>query len=85
MGCEVLYDGQGRPMGFACSRNSENKRGTCCVPGCGRVAEYLCDYPLRGEKEGQTCDKAMCTSHAKLIKHDTHFCPAHAKIISAVK
>lgn len=53
----------------------------CSVPGCSSRGEYLCDFPLKGKKEGQTCDRPMCRRHAKLIKHNTHYCPAHAKAV----
>lgn len=52
---------------------------------CGSPSRYLCDYPLKGKKEGQTCDKLLCAVHAKLIKKTAngsiHYCPTHARMV----
>ena len=59
--------------------------------GCGRYAEYLCDWPLG---KGKTCDAPLCEIHAisqgfgrsnqlRLFdnapdpKTEIHFCPTH--------
>lgn len=64
---------------IACSR------GSSLPPcSCGARAEYLCDYPLKGSKEGQTCDRPLCRRCAKLIRKTAsgsiHYCPAHQRI-----
>lgn len=66
--------------GFACTRGSSQTK-PC---SCGARGEYLCDYPLKGKKEGQTCDRSICRTHAKLIKKTAegsiHYCPVHQKM-----
>jgi len=41
----------------------------------------LCDFPLRGEKTGQTCDRPVCRWHAHHIEPDCDLCPAHARLL----
>jgi len=61
--------------GFICSRASSSKR---CVECNGR-ASLLCDYPLSGEKTGQTCDRNLCGRCTH--KHEgKDFCYAHSKL-----
>jgi len=71
--------------GFVCTRGGSQKQ-RC---SCGRVADYLCDFPLRGKKEGQTCDKPLCVKCAKLIKMTAqggiHYCPAHQRMAEKEK
>ena len=71
--------------GFACSRNSSPLKQCSC--GC--PAEYICDFPRKGKKEGKTCDKPICRSHAKLIKKTSegsiHYCPAHQRMAEKAK
>ena len=73
MPCEKFTTKDGATI-IACSRGKS--LGAC---SCGARAEYLCDYPLKGSKRGQTCDRPLCRRCAKLIKHDTHYCPVHAR------
>lgn len=61
-------------MAIACSRSGQK----CAV--CGGRATKLCDYPLRGSKEGQTCDRPLCARHAKSIGPGIDYCPAHARL-----
>lgn len=60
---------------FECRRQSINY----CK--CGRKrAINKCEYPLRGSKEGQFCDKLLCESCG--IEIDNKFyCYPHAKMI----
>ncbi len=55
MGCERI------PGGFICSRGQRAK--PCGVAHCTRPSVALCDFPLKGKKAGQTCDRALCTYH----------------------
>ena len=62
---------------IVCSRGERPK--PCCI--CGRVGGKLCDYPLRGEKEGKTCYRPLCskcTVHS--APHDIDLCPSHAAL-----
>lgn len=45
---------------FICSRTPAVKKR--CK--CGAIAVKLCDYPLRGKKAGQTCDRPLCAKCA---------------------
>jgi len=71
------------PIGiFVCSRGQ--RREPCSVEGCGGRVVKLCDFPLVGRKSGQTCNRAMCASHAKRIgvtsDDSVDYCPVHAKM-----
>lgn len=67
--------------GFVCTRGSSSQMKPC---SCGAQGEYLCGFPLRGKKAGQTCNRPICRIHAKLIKKtaegDIHYCPVHQKM-----
>lgn len=65
-----------------CSRGSNPQR-TCVVCHRGERSALirLCDYPLRGEKAGQTCDRPICAAHAYRVGPDTDLCPAHARLM----
>ena len=60
-----------------CGRSERPK--PCCI--CGRAGGKLCDYPLRGEKEGKTCDRSLCARCAvHSASHDIDLCPSHAAL-----
>lgn len=63
---------------IACSRGPKKR----CK--CGKPATLLCDYPLRGKKEGKTCNAPMCRSCAVTFGmrgEDTiDYCRAHAEL-----
>lgn len=48
--------------GFTAIVCTREKRKRCHV--CDRPAAKLCDFPLRGRKQGQTCSRPMCSRHA---------------------
>lgn len=58
-----------------CTRGRRRSR-KCCVPGCPRDADRLCDADI-GQR---TCDAPICTQHAKRIGPDRDLCPKHAEI-----
>lgn len=75
-----------RSRGWLCLREEEI---VCWVPGCGQVAEYLCDHPVfvpessdaRGRQAfTRTCDVAMCAHHAATVGNNEHRCAAHAGV-----
>jgi len=76
MGCEITRDAAGNLTTIVCSRG--RRRAYCEEPGCRRDSERLCDYPLRGEKAGKTCDRKLCGGHARRVGPDRDYCPAHA-------
>lgn len=60
MGCNLTYDKNGRLVMAICG--SGVKADPCHV--CGKPHAKLCDFPLGGEKAGQTCDRKLCGRHA---------------------
>jgi len=72
----------GEVVGIVCGRG--RPRRLC---KCGRNSTKLCDYPLRGRRAGQTCDRPLCEKCATKVgthvdgahKGDTlDYCRAHA-------
>jgi hypothetical protein len=43
---------------------------------CGRPAEALCDWKVAARKSG-TCDRPICSRHAKQVAPGKHLCPEH--------
>jgi hypothetical protein len=74
--CDVIADGKAGII-IACSRGGR-ARQRCCI--CGGTATVLCDYPLRGEKVGQTCDLPLCRKHTTRVGPNRDYCPAHARV-----
>jgi len=62
---------------FVCTRGSSSER----CQTCGNKSNLLCDFPLRGEKTGKTCDRKICRGCTKNID-GKDYCPAHAKMIN---
>ena len=56
---------------------SKGDRRSC---KCGRRSTKLCDYPLRGKKQGRTCDAPLCDRCATSVGRDKDYCPAHVEI-----
>jgi hypothetical protein len=77
MPCYPFKSDDGTFIGMVCSRSRKTK---CSVRGCSRNATYLCDYLLKGKKEGSTCDRPLCGRHAILLGEDHHFCPGHHRL-----
>lgn len=68
MGCGILYDEHGNPIGHICGSGVI----PCCI--CGRPSDYLCDYPIGN---GKTCDLPLCDHHANTMGDNVDFCPIH--------
>lgn len=63
---------------IVCSRGGRAPRpATCSVPGCGKPATRLCDYPLTGRLTGRTCSRKLCESCAHYQGDGFDYCPAH--------
>lgn len=75
MTCKTIDLGNG-DYAIACSRGQRAK--PCKF--CGSAGTQLCDYPLRGKKEGQTCDARMCMRCAFELGPDLQYCPPHGRI-----
>lgn len=75
MPCTPFRSEDGSVTGWACSRGTRHR----CK--CGRVATQQCDFPLRGSKAGQTCDRWLCNQCAHHVDPDSDFCPAHAEMV----
>lgn len=41
---------------------------------CGWVSGFQCDWKFPG---GRTCDRHLCTHHAREVALDKHLCPEH--------
>ncbi len=74
MPCNVVRFGD--TTAIVCSRTT---RKSCKY--CGKAANKLCDYPLRGAKAGKTCDVPMCPTCATHVPPDTDYCRAHAELV----
>lgn len=62
---------------FACGRGRGGD--PCASPKCGTLTRVVCDYPLRGPKAGQTCDRPICPSHTTKID-GLDLCGPHAAL-----
>jgi len=75
------------PGGVAiiCSRGG--RRRYCVV--CGRLAGFLCDFPLAGKKNGRTCSRPLCErckrSQAPALSpgDSLDYCPTHDELARA--
>lgn len=61
MTCHSFRSKDGTLSGFVCTRE---RRPRCA---CGAPGTKLCDFPLRGAKAGQTCDKVLCDKCATTL------------------
>lgn len=52
---------------------------------CGAPSTKLCDFPLRGEKAGQTCDVPLCDRCAVSQGVNRDYCPPHARLVEKEK
>lgn len=78
MPCRTIDLGNGA-YAIACTRGRNPK--PCC--SCGRPSSKLCDFPLKGNTTGQTCDRPICEKCAKHVPPDTDYCPTHAQMQEA--
>ena len=69
-----ILDANGKQIGIACSR------GPVKSCKCGRRSTKLCDYPLRGKKQGKTCDAPLCDRCATSVGKNLDYCCVHAEI-----
>lgn len=74
MGCRPFNAGGG-VTGIACSRGS----GKPCSACGASKATRLCDYPLRGAKQGQTCSRPICDKCTVKVGPERDYCPPHAR------
>ena len=82
MGCrvtKVFVEGKYVPV-IVCSRAALTQR---CVVCRTQYDIRLCDYPLRGVQQGQTCDRPVCGTHATHQEPDVDWCPSHARLVAA--
>lgn len=64
---------------FSCTRGFDDR--VECKFCKTRVREFvLCDWKLKGEKAGQTCDAVMCRRCATKVGEDKDLCPPHARV-----
>ncbi len=77
--CTPIKDGEGRTVGFICSRGRSRRKkcGACGTPGS---AIYACDWKLHGPRKGETCDMDLCSACATKVGDDKHLCPGHLRM-----
>ena len=70
-----IVDETGKSIGTAivCSRGERRRK----CKTCGEPANLLCDYELKGDRKGKTCDAAICRRCAVEVGKDRHLCPTH--------
>ena len=63
----------------------DGARAIVCTPrrkakrcDCGRRADLLCDWIVKGKKSG-TCDKPICARCTTSPEPDKDLCPEHAR------
>lgn len=76
MACRKIDFGGGN-FAIVCGRGSRPK---ACAQ-CGRPSSKLCDYQLKGNLGGKTCDRALCVNCAVHVDPDLDYCRAHAELI----
>lgn len=64
-----------------CSRGLNYR---CRFCGSGNATK-LCDFPLRGEMAGKTCDIRMCARCAVKVGENKDYCPPHARMADKEK
>lgn len=74
MSCETVKFPGGAAI--VCSRRPP--RCAWCSPA--KPSAFLCDWKVA---KGRTCDKAICSAHAKEVAKDKHLCPEHQKAYEA--
>lgn len=90
MPCKLTYDKDGNLVSAVCGPTV--KADPCDTQRCHTAHTKLCDFPLKGDKLGQTCDRKMCGKHAnpypvkdlppdvrkRVLEYDTFdLCDAH--------
>ncbi len=80
MSCHVIKGKEGKAIGFECNRGYD----TPSCSSCGGKATKQCDFPLKGKKAGQSCDRPLCDRCA--TRYDEKepgkdFCPVHARFM----
>jgi hypothetical protein len=84
MACHIERNAKGEVARIVCTRGVGRERQCIvCHRFESRVAMKLCDYPLHGAKQGQTCSRPICVHHAHHVEPDTDYCPAHARLVEA--
>ncbi len=73
---KVLTDANGKFLGRVCGSSPFRK---CSVPECRQHATIQCDYPVAGKRKSTTCDRWICTRHAKPVGDDLDWCPVHVR------
>lgn len=76
MTCRTLVQGNGVTV-IACTRGRERRLCSVCK---SRAMSKLCDFPLRGERAGATCDRDLCDRCAVHVGPNRDLCPVHARL-----
>jgi hypothetical protein len=79
MTCERFRSEDGTITGFICNRSARRPKCSVCKV---RPAMKLCDFPLVGKKQGQTCSVALCEKCA--VEVDVANLPEQFRLIDLV-
>ena len=80
MGCKVITDKEGHPVGFACSRGARH-RPPCDVNGCNRESTWKCQYPVKRGGKPDVCGRLLCIDHRVYIEESRlSYCRPHARL-----
>lgn len=71
------------PGGFIATCTRGQPARAPCSTCKSQPHEKLCDFPLRGESAGRTCDAKLCANCAVNVGADRDLCPAHARLEKA--
>jgi hypothetical protein len=71
-----IYDDSGQVVGHSTVMRDHRP---CTVPNCTDDASLLCDFPVTCDGAQVTCDRRICTGHAKQVGPELHFCPVHQR------
>jgi hypothetical protein len=89
MGCEVFTSPDGKVVGIMCSRGGKTQQ---CAECKKRKAGRLCDWKLKGDKAGKTCDRPLCAtcSVTPILQDgskakDKDLCPVHSRLWERMK
>lgn len=74
MTCEIMRDGA---VTIICCTRGARAWKPCSTTGCTGRALFLCDFPLEGKRQGQTCDRPVCAGCRRSQGPHVDYCRAH--------
>lgn len=77
MACERITDGDGRVVGFICTRGRRSRPKPCV--GCGKPSTRLCDTRVANGARSKTCDAPLCDACTFSPREGVDCCPRHRR------